>query len=500
MLQSLHTRASVPADGRFLAILQGHVRELAVIAGLSSKDATALELATEEAFLNILQHAFPDGTPGEVFLEGKILETELRLTFRDEGMPFDPSLLQASDPAAAADDAGSGLGLKLIRYAVDEAHWVNCGRQGKELRLIKRLPQAVDTVPAAPSVETEKAPRAPLQPYDIRPMRPEEALQVARIFWLAYGYSYKNENFYRPEGLLHLVGSGRLISYVAVTEKGEVVAHAGLLRSEPLAMAEAALLVVSPVHRGRGLMVALVEALTAKARELALFGLSFNPVTSHPASQREVIDIGGRPCGLDLGACPPRRFKGMQLDQVAPQRESYLHCFQYLMPPPEAVAYAPSRHRDMVGSIYDQLRRPLTLGSPGPASLPGEYRVKFDRELQKGVIQVVSADTRQWPEIQRAAVDLVEIAGAAVVDLDVPLAQPATALVCEQAEAAGFFFAGVWPHEAADGDMLRLTRLAAPLDLGRLRYSSSFSREVAAYVGAEMERASRITGVGGATP
>ncbi|GAB6037522.1 hypothetical protein JCM15519_20810 [Fundidesulfovibrio butyratiphilus] len=497
MLQPLRTRASVPADGRFLAILQGHVRELAVIAGFSSKDATALELATEEAFLNILQHAFPDGSPGEVFLEGNILETELWLTFRDEGMPFDPSLLHVPDPAADADAAGSGLGLKLIRYAVDEVHWVNCGRQGKELRLIKRLPQAVDAVASA---ETEKVQQADPQPYDIRPMRPDEALQVARIFWLAYGYSYKNDNFYRPEGLLHLVGSGRLISYVAVTRKGEVVGHAGLLRSEPLAMAEAALLVVSPSHRGRGLMNALTDALTAKARELALFGLSLNPVTSHPASQREVIQIGGRPCGLDLAACPPRRFKGMHLDQIVPQRESYLHCFQYLMPPPKAVAHVPSRHRDMVGSIYDQLQRPLTLGPLGPASLPGDYRVSFDRELQKGVIRVVRAYARQWPEILRAAVDLVEIAGAAVVDLDLPLAQPATALVCEQAEAAGFFFAGVWPHEAADGDVLRLTRLAAPLDLDRLRFSAPFSREVAAYVGKEMERASRTTGVGDATP
>jgi len=497
MSQSLCTRTSVPADSRFLALLQGHVRELAVIAGISSREAIALELATEEAFLNILQHAFPDGSPGEVFLEGDILETELCLTFRDEGMPFDPALLQAPDPAANADGASSGLGFKLIRHAVDEVHWVNRGRQGKELRLIKRLPQGVDTVPAA---ETGEVQRAELQPYDIRPMRPDEALQVARIFWLAYGYSYKNDNFYRPEGLLHLVGSGRLISYVAVTGKGEVVAHAGLLRAAPLAMAEAALLVVSPSHRGRGLMGALTDALTAKARELALFGLSLNPVTSHPASQQRVIQIGGQPCGLDLAACPPRRFKAMRLDQTAPQRESYLHCFQYLMPPPKAVAHVPSRHRDMVGSIYDQLQRPLTLGPLGPASQPGAYQVSFDRELQKGVIQVVRADTQQWPEILRAAVDLVEIAGAAVVDLDLPLAQPATALVCEQAEASGFFLAGVWPHEAADGDVLRLTRLAVPLDLGRLRFSSSFSCEVAAYVGKEMERASRTTGVGGAHP
>ena len=470
-----------------MAIIQGHVRELSRIAGFDSRDVTALELATEEIFLNICSHAYPDGAPGDVFLDCEIQARALRLAFRDEGLPFDPELVKAPSPADTGGDPCPGsLGLKLIRHAVDEAQWVNCGRQGKELRLLKWLPHSVEPLVTEQEGETRQS--GPTR-YAIRTMEPDEALQVARIFWLAYGYSYKNENFYRPEGLLHLVGSGKLISFVAVAENGEVAAHAGLLRDSAKDMAEAALLVVAPAHRGRGLMKALSAAMTEKAKSLGLLGLSLNPVTSHPASQRETIHSGGRPCGLDLAACPPRIFKAMRLEQTPTQRESYLHCFRYLYDPPPALVYAPTRHKNQIRRIYECLERPLTLGQAGEAEETGEYRVSFDRELSKGHIRVARSDTRQWPEICRAAVDLAQIAEAAVVVLDLPLAQPATALVWEQAETAGFFFAGVWPHEADDGDALRLTRLREPLDLGLLRLHPGFAQELAQYVGTEMERA-----------
>lgn len=44
-------------------------------------------------------------------------------------------------------------------------------------------------------------------------------------------------------------------------------------------------------------------------------------------------------------------------------------------------------------------------------------------------------------------------------------------------------------HEADDGDMLRLNRLAAPLDMNLQRLHSHFAHELAEYVGAEMKRA-----------
>ena len=523
-----HTQLRVPAEGRFLALIQGHVRDVARTMGFPAKDILTLELAAEEAFQNICTHAYPDGTPGDMLVKGELLEGELRLEFIDEGLPFDPALLQRLPRRAESETAG--LGMKLIHHAVDEVRWVNRGRQGKALCLVKQLPRddtpggGSDAPFAQPAVhldsathanqaaipsqasERSEASEAPEQPLEIRPLQPEDALPVARLFWLTYGYSYKNEAFYRPEGLLDLVARGVLVSYVAVSSDGEVVGHAGLLRPEPVPMAEMALLVVSPAYRGRGLMNRFFSVLTDRARKSGLFGLALNPVTSHPVSQRNVINLGGRPCGLDLAACPPRQFKAMGLEDGPRHRESYLHGFLYLMNPPTALAaFVPERHRRITERIYENLGRPLrphidsletgegSKESPGEKT-SGVYTVSFDRGLLKGVVRISVADARQWPEILRAGTDLLDIAGAEVVHIDLPLAQRATALLCELAEAAGFFFAGVWPHAAQDGDMLRLSRLAAPLDMNLLRLHSDFAHELAEYVGAEMARAMGIKG------
>ncbi len=513
-----HTQLRVPAKGRFLVLVQGHVRDLARTVGFPAKDVLALELAAEEAFQNICAHAYPDGTPGDMLVKGELLEGELRLEFIDEGLPFDPALLHRQPRQAESEAAG--LGLKLIHQAVDEVRWVNRGRQGKAMCLVKQLPRVdeerdVHVAPVAEAAvhldtEADSATAASLfqaqeQSYEIRPLQPDDALPVARLFWLTYGYSYKNEAFYRPEGLLDLVARGVLVSYVAVTRDGEVIGHAGLLRPEPVPMAEMALLVVSPAHRGRGLMKHFFTALSNRAREMGLFGLALNPVTSHPVSQRNVINMGGRPCGLDLAACPPRQFKAMGLEDGPGHRESYLHCFLYLTDPLSALApaltFVPERHRRITERIYENLGRRLIPAADaveaeqGSGEKPnGVYTVSFDRGLLKGVVRVSAADARQWPEILRAGTDLLDIAGAEVVHIDLPLAQRATALLCEMAEAAGFFFAGIWPHGAEDGDMLRLSRLAAPLDMKLLRLHSDFAHELAEYVGTEMTRAMGIEG------
>ena len=478
--QSMSLKLSVPADLRFLAIVQGFVRELAVAAGVPSDEALLLEVDSEEAFVNILKHAYPGCNPGDIHIEGMLGESELDISFRDEGIPFGTlpeHCLESFQEDGTVPE--SGLGFRLIRNAADEVRFENLGRRGKALRLIKRLTGAAWTGPAP---EVNEIPPAPEQKYEIRPMLPDEASQIPRLFWLAYGYTYKNEDFYRPEGLLHLIGSGHVISFVAVGETGEVAAHAGLLRPDPVPMAEMALLVVAPAHRGRHIMDSLARALADKAAAMGLNGLSGNPVTSHPISQKEVYRLGFVPCGLDLAACPPRRFKALITGDVRPQRESYVHCFQYLTPPPEVVAHLPVRHRALVNRIYENLKQQCIMGEPAPASSPGDFRIHFDSGLQKGVITVTTSDERQWPEILRVVQDLEELAGAEVVNIDLPLAQPATALLFERAEEAGFVFTGIRPCQSPDGDSARLQRLRVPFDMGRLRIYPGFGDELVEYV------------------
>jgi anti-sigma regulatory factor (Ser/Thr protein kinase)/GNAT superfamily N-acetyltransferase len=479
----INSRLTIPADIRFLSMAQSWGREMEALANSDPRDGLSLELAVEEGFTNAAQHAYPDGQPGPVHLEGSVDGNEFTVSIRDEGVPYCPTSVPTQPRCT---HVFGGVGLKLISHAADEVRFINHGRAGKELRLVRYL---VEEIQATPEQVSSEIPRAPEQEYEIRKMRPEEALQVARVFWHSYGYSYKNDNFYRPEGLLHLIGTGKAISFVAVAENGEVIGHAGLLRPEPVPSAEAALLVVSPAHRGRGLMEKLADAQVSAAKEMGLYGLTVNPVTSHPVSQRETVRNGGAVCGLDLGACSPRTFKAIIDDEVPPQRESYLSCFLNLSPPPPASIYVPQRHRDIVAQIYEALGRELTILEEGAIESQGSFSVTFDRPQAKGTIRVLGADPEGWGEILRTADNLTDIGSAEVVNLDLPLSQPGTRKIWEFAESAGFFFAGVRPFEAADGDNVRLQRLSIPFDMDRLRIYPKFGRELLAYVTAERDRA-----------
>lgn len=477
--QSLNTGLRVPADKRFLEIVQIYIHKLGIISGLSDLDAQRLELAAEEGFMNSVEHAYPDGGPGDIYIKAEISATELTLSIRDEGLPFDQSPESYPAPGMEIESPEKGLGFRLIRSAVDEAHFENLGRKGKVLRMVKRLSDSFEGVPESIKGTAELAPD---QEYLIRPMNPEEAIQVAQLFWAAYGYSYKNEDFYRPEGLIHLIGTGRVISYVAVAEKGEVVGHGGLLRHGPVPMAEEALLVVDPAHRSRGIMEMIHDALLKKAVKMELNGVSVDPVTSHIISQRKIIKLGGRPCGIDLGACPPRIFKGLANEDENPQRESYLHCFDYLSLPSPVKLHVPHYHQPMVARIYENMGQEHRFGSPAPGRLPGNYQIIFDKTLMKGQLKVITANENQWLEIIRVADDLTEFAGAEVVVLDLPINQPASILLAELAEENGFFFSGIRPNEAPDGDYFRLQRLHVPMDLSRLTIYSDLGVKLLQYV------------------
>lgn len=470
------TQLIIPAHQKYLRMLLGFVHELSTIAGLSDTGLIHLEVASEEAFVNIVEHAYPDCTPGEIYIEGTITPNELILSFRDEGIPFHESPQEYPYLIAPEEEIQShGLGFQIIRNTVDEVRFENLGKRGKVLHLVKKLSPFSESEPE--QIPTEIV-QAPPQQYKIREMHPEDASQVCRLFWMVYGYTYKNEDFYRPEGLLHLIHTNQLISYVAVGENGEIAGHIGLIRPEPVPMAEIGLLVVSPAHRGRRLMESLEKAISRRAGELGLSGLSYNAVTSHDKSQKGGYQMGVVPCGLDLAACPPRVFKGLISQDNPPQRESYLHCFKYLTSSPPITVFVPTRHHPMVTKIYQRLNQSCSIGEAYPAPLPGDFRIHYDRTLLKGIITVITADERQWPEIRRVIHDMIELAGAEVVDLDLPLCQPATGILFDLAEADGFLFTGIRPCQAADGDYARLQRLCVPFDFAHIQIYPGYGESV----------------------
>jgi anti-sigma regulatory factor (Ser/Thr protein kinase) len=484
---TLRCEISLPNDARFLHAARAFVGEVAQMALFPPEDVEALVHAADEACTNAIQHAFEPGESGTYTLSVELSPDALSIGVREQGIPY----VEWAEKQPPGEAAPHGLGFVFIRRAADSVCWVNLGKGGKELRFVKRRPQADVTadVPASdlkPFGQDE--PAAPEQAYTIRRFEPADATKIAQCIFRVYGYTYPSEDLYFPERLVHMNESGKLISAVALDARGDVVGHYALERPRLGPVAESGQAVVAPQHRGRRLMERMRTFLEQEAARAGLVGLYGQPVTSHTFSQKVNEDFGSVPCGVTLGLVP-RSFTYKKTD-IPPldQRESTMLYFKYLRPPRGAAICAPERHRAILGKIYAALKVPAEFLEPSPPEGRGEVEVTFDRAWGFGAVRVnrVGADTASV--ITLAGHDLTAIAGAEAVYLELPLSQRGTAAACEAAETSGFSFGGVGPSCLGDGDALRLQMLAAPLDTGRLKVFNPFGQELLAYVAAERAR------------
>ncbi|MEW6657677.1 MAG: GNAT family N-acetyltransferase [Thermodesulfobacteriota bacterium] len=490
------TELTLPAVVAMLTLLQDHVRGLAALAGLPGDQAEALALAVREACKNSVDQASEEEETGALKLVGELTPGALTLSLFDRGLPFCETLEPDTpplDPEAPSPACFPGRNLAAIQQGADEVRWINHGVEGNELRLTKylsgvcRLDQTEDPRPE------------PIHPgaagdYTIRLLGPGDARRIAQLMYRVYGYTYSNVDFYYPDRLDHDLATGRHVGVVAVAGNGEIVGHVGVERPDLGPLAELGQLAVAPAHRGQGLRKLMGDRLQEEIRRLGLIGLFAEAVTIHTVSQHGSDSRGLHPTGIKLLDWQAH-FKRLQYlyqgdtgTEEAPQRESMVFYFQYLARPGSKAVCAPSRHRQMLAKIYDNLEVELHFLEPSGATGPGKLSVHYDHTTGAGTIQVNRIGIDTLPEIYQARRDLGDMVGAKVVGLLLPLAQGGTPFLCEAAEADGFFFSGVQPEFAGDGDFLRLQYLNAPLDLERIHLSSPFARELLDYILQERER------------
>jgi len=492
MPTAFRAELTLPNQPVALRLAESYLTELMAIAQLTEEEAQPIIDAAKEACANVIDHAFEPGEVGTFVLGGEITSSELVLSVQDTGAPFDPNDTshKGSDTDRPARISAHG-GLHLIQNAVDKAYWINKGRQGKELRLIKNLTHR-DITEHLPEEHLEPiaadAPQAPMQEYRIVRFEPEHAVSISRCVYRVYGYTYIHEDCYYPEKITKLNESGALVSVVALDEGNDVVGHYALERPTPMPVAERGIAVVSPSHRGRGLMEKMRVLLEEEAVRVGLSGVYSQAVTTHTHSQRVNEGFGSKVCGITLGGGPSTtKFKKMATESL-PQRITWVLYHTYVVPPTHQVIYAPPQHRDMIARIYANLNAPYEFGDPQPLEGFGHLSVTYDAGMQNGAIFVDQIGVDTPSEIRRACEDLCAVAGAEAVYLYLPLTQAETPALCEAAEKFGFFFSGVAPSFVPEGDALVLQYLNVPLDVSLVQVANAFGKEILAYADSERKR------------
>jgi sigma-B regulation protein RsbU (phosphoserine phosphatase) len=92
--------------------------------------ADSLNLALEEAVVNVINYAYPEGTVGEVIIDAATNDTALTFTVTDSGKPFDPTAREEVDIDANVEDRPiGGLGIHLVRQIMDNVRYERRGEK-----------------------------------------------------------------------------------------------------------------------------------------------------------------------------------------------------------------------------------------------------------------------------------------------------------------------------------------------------------------------------------
>ena len=89
--------------------------------GVDMVDTMNINLALEEAVVNVMSYAYPEGTEGTVDIELTTDRKDMVFTITDSGTPFDPTQKEEVDTTLSAEERPiGGLGIHLVRKLMDD--------------------------------------------------------------------------------------------------------------------------------------------------------------------------------------------------------------------------------------------------------------------------------------------------------------------------------------------------------------------------------------------
>ncbi len=481
----------IPNNLEFVSLITNVAGNLAKQMGFSENEIQHIEIASEEAVSRIIKFAFDEGEDTTVDVDFNIKKLGLEIVIRDKGMPFDPTVVPEYSPEKFKEDLSEdGLGIYLMKKFMDVLHFHNLGKEGKKTCLFKYLSNSkVEELLSREELEDAKQEReASTLPkgsarYTVRRMKPEEAVEVSRCAYTSYGYTYVHEDVYYPERLRTLNEDEDVISFVCVTDDGEIMAHAALEREKDRMVPQLGIAATKPKFRAQGCLGALNNALIDEAIKRKFTGLYARGITTHIFSQKSISKMGMVSCGILISSGKEREYKGIEQGKI--QRESVVVMLKYLNKPLDQVIFLPEKHAQIIQDIYTNLDHMPMIAEADPT-------IKLPEEASKIIVNPNNASLTADiyvhaydKDIMHHVQDKLKILCQhryETIYLHLKLKDPFTALYTNRFERMGFFFAGVMPH-SENNDVLILQYLNNHvIDYNYVNVADAFAEKLKAYI------------------
>lgn len=120
-------------------LLAQFVEEVCEEIGLDMSTTMQMNLALEEAVVNVMKYAYPHGIVGNIHIEAQASDVRLKFVISDNGTPFDPTAKAEVDTTLSAEERPiGGLGIHLVRKIMDSINYER-SRNKNVLTLRKKI-------------------------------------------------------------------------------------------------------------------------------------------------------------------------------------------------------------------------------------------------------------------------------------------------------------------------------------------------------------------------
>jgi sigma-B regulation protein RsbU (phosphoserine phosphatase) len=111
-------------DTNEVSQLNTFVKEVCQTVGFDDKVTMEVRTAVDEAVVNVMRYAYPQGKHGDVKIEAAHNDQKLKFTIIDSGKPFDPTIQAEVDTTLPANKRNlGGLGIHIIRQNMDSINY-----------------------------------------------------------------------------------------------------------------------------------------------------------------------------------------------------------------------------------------------------------------------------------------------------------------------------------------------------------------------------------------
>jgi serine/threonine-protein kinase RsbW len=325
---------------------------------------------------------------------------------------------------------------------------------------------------------------------NFRYLQPGEGAMLSEAIRAAYGETYDIRWVYDVAEVEARLAAGTYVSWIAESAAGELLCHEGMsLAAAGDAVGHSGQAVTMPAARGQHLFTRTKQHLMDWAAERGLAGMYSEATAVHPYSQQANLELGAHETGFLLGWIPASVANDAAAEQ-RPRRQSAALFYTKLNDGHERPVYAPERHREIVGKTLELCELRGALADPPPrVELPERtgLHVEIDEAHNLALITAHEPGADLEAAVAAERHHLFHSKCLDALYLDLPLENPATALLADHLERLGVSYAGIFPNSRTTGDVLRMQSLhrarIAPDDI---EVASDHGREVLAYVLADL--------------